>query len=64
MRTTAGILVAVILAAALGVRMSNSSNRVSSTVPAAAEASMLPIELMRKSDRDLPDNTAREPFWT
>ena len=62
MRTIAGILVAVSLVAALGMWMRHSSNRVSSTVPAAAEASMLPLELMRKSDRDLPDNTTREPF--
>jgi hypothetical protein len=60
MRTIAGILVAVSLVAALGVWMGYSP-RVSSTAP-AAEASMLPIELMRKSDRNLPDNTPREPF--
>lgn len=62
MRTIAGVLVAVSLVAALGMWMRYSSNRVGAAAPAAAEASMLPIELMRKSARDLPDNTTREPF--
>lgn len=65
MRTTVGIVLAVVLAAALAVWIGSSSQRVSSTEAAPAEASstpVLPIELMRKSDRNLPDKTVREPF--
>jgi hypothetical protein len=64
MRKTIGIVLAVFFVAALGVWI-RSSNHANSGVPAAAEATstpMLPVELMRKTDKDLPDNTVREPF--
>ena len=63
MRRTAGALL-VILAAALGMWMSFSSKQVKSNAP-QAEASLttiLPVELMRKSDKDLPEKTVPEPF--
>ena len=74
MRRTAGMALLVVLAAtlgiwmvladALGMLMSFSSKQVKSTAP-LAEASLttiLPVELMRKSDKDLPDKTVPEPF--
>jgi hypothetical protein len=64
MRKTIGIVLAVFFVAALGVWI-RSSNHGNSGVPAAAEATstpMLPVELMRKANKDLPDNTVREPF--
>jgi len=63
MRRTAGALL-VILAAALGMWMSFSSKQVKSAAP-QAEASLntiLPVELMRKSDKNLADKTVPEPF--
>ncbi len=65
MRITAGMVLAVVFAAALAMWMRSSSDHMSSTKPAPAEASntpMLPIELMQKSGKDLPDKTVREPF--
>ena len=64
MRKTIGIVLAISFVAALGawIRLSNHAN---SSVPAAAEATstpMLPLELMRKADKDISDNTVREPF--
>lgn len=64
MRRTTTISVLVILAAALDMWMTLSSKQVKSTAP-QAEASLttiLPVELMRKSDKDLPDKTVPEPF--
>ena len=66
MRTTFGVGLAVILAAAaLGMWLRSSSNDVTSTVPeAAAKASgtpVLPIEIMRNTGKDLPDKTPPEP---
>jgi hypothetical protein len=62
-RTAAFALVIVILAAALGTWLRSSSDHTKSTVPAEASSTpMLPIELMRKSNKDLPDQTPREPF--
>ena len=64
MRRTATIALLVILAAALGMWMSFSSEQVKSTAT-QAEASLttiFPVELMRKSDKDLPDKTVPEPF--
>ena len=64
MRRTASVALLVILAAALGMWMSFSPKQVKSNAP-QAEASLttiLPVELMRKSDRDLPDKTVPEPF--
>jgi len=65
MRTTAGIVLAVVLAVALATWMRSASDHVGPTAPAPAEASagpMLPLELMKKSDRNLPDKTVPEPF--
>ena len=64
MRTTAGIALAVVLAVALAMRLLSSSHHMSSTEPPveASTTPMLPIELMKKSGKDLPDNTVREPF--
>jgi hypothetical protein len=64
MRTTAGMVLAVVLAAALAMWIQSSSHRVRSTEPPAEASStpMLPIELMKKSDKNLPDKTVREPF--
>lgn len=65
MRTTVGMVLAVVLAAALAMWMRSASDHASSTETAPAEASstpMLPIELMRKSDRNLPDKTVHDPF--
>ena len=64
MRKTASIALLVILAAALGMWTSFSSKQVRSAAP-QAEASLntiLPVELMRKSDKHLPDKTVPEPF--
>jgi hypothetical protein len=64
MRTTVGIVLGVAFAAALAMLIESSSH-VSSTGTAPAEASstpMLPIELMKKSGKDLPDNTVHDPF--
>ena len=64
MRRTASIALLVILAAALGMWMSFSSKQVKSAAP-RADASLntiLPGELMRKSDKNLPDKTVPEPF--
>ena len=63
MRRTASIALLVILAA-LGIWMSFSPKQVKSNAP-QAEASLttiLPVELMRKSDKNLPDKTVPEPF--
>ena len=60
----ASIALLVILAAALGMWMSSSSKQLKSAAP-QADASLntiLPIELMRKSDKNLPDKTVPEPF--
>ena len=65
MRTTAGIVLAVVLAAALAMWMRFAPDHVSPTGAASAEASItpiLPIELMKKSDKNLPDKTVPEPF--
>ena len=65
MRTTAGIVLGVVFAAALAMWIRSASDHVGSTGTAPAEASstpMLPIELMKKSGKDLPDKTVREPF--
>ena len=65
MRTTAGIVLAVVLVAALATWMRFASDHESPTGPAPVEAStgpMLPLELMKKSGKDLPDKTVREPF--
>jgi hypothetical protein len=65
MRTTAGIVLAVVLAVALATLMRFASDHVGPTAPAPEEAStgpMLPLELMKKSGKDLPDKTVREPF--
>jgi hypothetical protein len=61
MRRTVGIALAVILAAALGMWMRFSSNDVKSSA-LAVKASIVPLELMEKADRNLPDQTPREPF--
>jgi hypothetical protein len=54
----------VFVAAALGVWMSFSSSQVKSTkLPTEASlTTTLPIELMRKSNKELPDGTVPEPF--
>ena len=65
MRTTAGIVLAVVLAAALATWMRFASDHMGPRGPAPAEAltgPMLPLELMKKSGKDLPDKTVREPF--
>ena len=64
MRRTAGIALLVILAAAVGMWTSFSSNQVKSIKPAAGASltTILPVELMRKSDKELPDRTVPEPF--
>jgi hypothetical protein len=65
MRTTAGIVLAVVLVAALATWMRYASDHMSSVARAPEEAAvtpMLPIELMKKSDRNLPDKTVPEPF--
>ena len=64
MRRTAGIALLVILAAAVGMWTSFSSNQVKSTkaVAGASLTTILPVELMRKSDKELPDRTVPEPF--
>jgi hypothetical protein len=61
MRKVIGIVLAISFVAALGVWI-RSSNHANSSVPAAAEATMLPLELERKANKDLPDNTVRNPF--
>jgi hypothetical protein len=64
MRRTSGIAALVVFAAALGMSMYFSSNQVKSTKP-TAEASLttiLPVELMRNSRKELPDKTVPEPF--
>ena len=63
MPRTASIALLVILAA-LGMWMSLSPKQVKSNTP-QAEASLttiLPVELMRKSDKNMPDKTVPEPF--
>jgi len=65
MPTAAGIVLAMVFAAALTMWMRSASDHMSPTGPAPAEASsapMLPLELMKKSDKGLPDKTVREPF--
>ena len=64
MRRTASIALLVILAAALGMWMNFSSKQVKSAAP-QADASLntiLPGELMRKSEKNLPDKTVPKPF--
>jgi hypothetical protein len=62
MSKTIGIVLAISFVTALGV-WTRSPNHANSSVPVAAEATMLPVELMRKLNKDdLPDNTVREPF--
>jgi hypothetical protein len=61
MQRTVGIALAVILAAALGMLMRSSFNNAKSTAP-AVKASIVPLELMLKADKNLPDQTPREPF--
>jgi hypothetical protein len=61
LRTAAFALLVVILAAALGTWV-RSSNQTKSTVPAEASISIFSIELTRKANKDLPDNTPVEPF--
>jgi hypothetical protein len=63
MRRTASIALLVILAA-LGIWMSFSPKQVKSNAPQAEAslATILPVELMRKSDKNMPDKTVPEPF--
>jgi hypothetical protein len=61
MRSTVGVALAVILAAAFGMWMRSSFNDVKSTA-AEVKASNSPLELMQKADKNLPDQTPREPF--
>lgn len=64
MRSTVGIVLAVAFAAALAMWIGFAS-RVGSTGTAPAEASstpMLPLEIMKRSDRNLPDKTVHDPF--
>jgi hypothetical protein len=60
MRKVIGIVLAISFVAALGVWI-RSANHANSSVPAAAEATMLPLELERKANKDLPDNTVLKP---
>jgi hypothetical protein len=61
MRWIFGVVLAVIFSAAMATWIRSSS--VQSNKPAAeASAPMLPLELMKKSDKGLPDKTVREPF--
>jgi hypothetical protein len=64
MRWTAGILLAAISVAALGVWLSSRASHVNQSASRAAEASatILPIELHPKAGKDLADETVREPF--
>ena len=62
MRTVIGIVLAIsfVAAAALGVWI-RSSNHANSSVPAAAEATMLPIELERKANKNSPRQYRSQP---
>jgi len=64
MRRTASIALLVILAVALGMWMTFSSKQVKSyaTQADASLTTILPVELMGKSDKGLPDKTVPEPF--
>jgi len=65
MRTTAVIVLVVVLAAALATWMRFAPDHPGPTGPAPAEAStgpILPLELMKKSGKDLPDKTVFQPF--
>jgi hypothetical protein len=64
MRWTVGIVLVVILAAALGVWLGFSPSQVNPNASGAAEAgtAIFPIELHPKAGKDLPDKTVREPF--
>ena len=65
MRWKAVIVLAIILAAAVGVRLESSPRDVSSNASEAVEASsntILPYELHLKADKNLPDKTVPEPF--
>ena len=60
MRTMVGTALAVVLATAFGMWVQSSSDHAKSAAPAAAKATntpMLPIALMRRIGKDLPDNT-------
>jgi hypothetical protein len=61
MRRTTGIPLTAILAAALGIWMWSWFTDVKSTAP-GVKASIIPLELMQKADKNLPDQTPREPF--
>ena len=61
MRTTAGIALAVAFAAALALWIQSSPHE-ATTATAAAKASIVPIDIMRKVGKDLQDETPREPF--
>jgi hypothetical protein len=63
MRTTAAIVLAVVLAAALATAYRFASDHSTESTPVkASTAPMLPIELMMKSNKNLPDNTVPEPL--
>jgi hypothetical protein len=62
MRTTLGIVLAVALAAALAMSIRSSPHDANSTAPAAAKASITPIDIMKNVGKDLRDETPREPF--
>jgi len=62
MRTTVAIVLAVVLAAALASWNRSSDHSMESTPVKASTAPMLPIELMKKSNKNLPDNTVPEPL--
>ena len=63
MRTKAVIVLGVVLAAALATWIRFSSDHSTESAPAeASTAPMLPIELMKKSNKNLPDNTVPEPL--
>jgi hypothetical protein len=64
MRSIVGVALAIVFAAAVTVWVRSSSNHVKSAAPAAEASSIpiLPLDLMRKSDKELEDKTVREPF--
>jgi hypothetical protein len=65
MRRTAGIVLAVIMAAAFALWLRLPPSQVSSNMSGAAEASssaIFPNELHRNAGKNLPDHTVREPF--
>jgi len=65
MLRTAGVVLAVIMAAAFALWLRFSPSQVSSNMSGAAEASssaIFPNELNPNAGKDLPDQTVREPF--